>query len=63
MRIPCISECSGLSIFSVPALYLKDPQMEDKNLSGTSSYGWGDLLKQVAWVLANQRQEKLSINK
>ena len=52
-----------LSILSVPALYLKDPQTRNDTIHP-------DLLltvrvicwNKVAWVLATQKQEELSVN-
>ena len=51
---------SGLSISSVPTLFLKDPQMGDDPELLTD--GRGGYLEQIAWVLATQRQEKFSVH-
>ena len=51
-----------LSTSSIPILCLKDPQIGDDNLSGTSSDGRGGSLEEVAGVLATPRQKQISVN-
>ena len=47
----------------VLTLPLKDPQLKNNSISpAISNDGRGGSLEQVVWVLATQRQEKLSVN-
>ena len=47
---------------SAHVVFERSTDREWQNPPGTSSDGRASFLVQVAWVLVNQRQEKLSVN-
>ena len=63
--IPCLPDVFLVSFFFIRSFYPhvvfeRSSEWGWHSLSGTSSNGRGGKLEQVAWVLATQRQEKLS---